>query len=54
MKTFAILFIAATMLAGCIVVPRHGGHGHYRDGHGYYSQPGHSSHYYYGPHHYRR
>ncbi|CAM4182926.1 hypothetical protein BOTU111921_15675 [Bordetella tumbae] len=53
MRTLAILFIAATTLAGCIVVPHHGGHGHYRGGHGYYSQPGPSPYYYSGPRYYR-
>lgn len=54
MKTIAILLIAATTLAGCIVVPRHGGgHGHYHGGHGF-SHSGPSPYYHSGPRHYRR
>jgi len=53
MRTIAILLIAASTLAGCIVVPRHGGHGHYHGGHGF-SHSGPSPYYHYGPRHYRR
>lgn len=51
MRTLAILFVAATMLAGCVVVPHHDGRrGHHYRGHEF-SQSGPSHHYHSGPRH---
>jgi len=52
MKTIAALLVMATTLAGCIVVPSHHHHGHYRSGSAY-AYPGPPAHYHGGPRHYR-